>query len=433
MATNKIIIASAALMAGFASAASAAEGMKVTLGGDLNTQLGYRDQDSKFKNQFPDTATSNALHKFSVVNDTKLHVKADGSARGMKYGAMVELNADTSASKTANSSIARQTKMYVDTMFGKLEAGSTFGAYDALRVSMVNSSKATGGINGDAKYWWNPMITGTDAFHAKDLVVNNFITNPSLPTSVDADTKATANKISYFTPQYMGIKAGVSYIPDVDMFGTVAGINSVFKNKSNQLGDATNNPVAADKYGQVSGFKNVFSGGFHFGHKFDKVTVKASLVGEAGTAKNTNTPNLSASNNIKRQDLRAWEVGGSVNFMGFTAAGSYGDWGKSGTPKLDTTAGAAVTGKKKSHFWNAGLAYEHNTLGASVGYFESKRGGLNKAAHKEARIISFGVDYKAAPGFMPYVEANWFRLKDKNTSGNKNDGTILLAGTKLMF
>jgi hypothetical protein len=62
---------------------------------------------------------------------------------------------------------------------------------------------------------------------------------------------------------------------------------------------------------------------------------------------------------------------------------------------------------------------------------------LPKESSNKFRLLSLGVDYKLAPGFMPYAEANWFSMKEgrETTSTNrlKNAGFIILAGTKLHF
>ena len=49
--------------------------------------------------------------------------------------------------------------------------------------------------------------------------------------------------------------------------------------------------------------------------------------------------------------------------MGFSLAGSYGDWGKSNTYTADNS--------KKTYYWDLGAAYEYGPFGASVTYLYS--------------------------------------------------------------
>jgi predicted porin len=136
------------------------------------------------------------------------------------------------------------------------------------------------------------------------------------------------------------------------------------------------------------------------------------------------------------------QVGLNLGYKGFKIAGSYADLGKSGVAKTLTS------GNRKTKFWDAAVSYKYNALGVSVSYFESKRGGFAKApsttvANAKANKYtawSFGVDYKLAPGFMPYAEYTAFKTNDVNRSNvdpsdNSIDakGHVFLAGTKLEF
>jgi len=250
----------------------------------------------------------------------------------------------------------------------------------------------------------------------------------------------------------MGFKAGVSYSPDSEQRGTVSRTQSVFRS------------VAADP--SLTGYKNVWEGGLRYKGMFDKVGIRASLMGNAGDAKDFRRGADTAAtteNHLLRHDLRAWEAGGAISYMGFTLAGSYADMGKSGTVKTRDGVNG-LTGKKKANFWNIGASYEHQMFGASVTYMESRHGAAAVRATSGGRVasssgtdsivtldssnkytaLSFGVDYKLAPGFMPYAEVTRFELKQgrpnqvvntelETTTRYKNSGFVVLAGTKLHF
>lgn len=436
-----------------------AKGLTVTLGGDLTAQVGYRKEKNTYNTTQPGdttpTAAVNKTHRNAIVNDTHVSVKADGHAHGMKYGGKVVLNADSSNSKygytlnTTNNNIAHETKAYVTTMFGKLEAGSTTGAYANMKVSSANFAHATGGIDGDAQYWYNPYMLNDQSNNLLMWAPEQFVVNPNLPSNYVHGLDAHSAKISYYTPSYMGFKVGVSYSPDSEQRGTVSKTSSVYRN------------VAAAN--SLTGYKNVWEGGLRYKAKFDGVGFQASVLGNMGTAKNF--ARAAADTQLQRHDLKAWEAGAALSYMGFTVAGSYADMGKSGTVKTYNGTNA-LTGKKKSTFWNAGAAYEYSNLGASLTYMESTHGAapvrsaatttLGQIASANSVVtldssnkytaMSFGVDYKLAPGFMPYAEVTRFELKQGKPSQNttlnatsafrtryKNSGYVVLAGTKLQF
>ena len=47
-------------------------------------------------------------------------------------------------------------------------------------------------------------------------------------------------------------------------------------------------------------------------------------------------------------------------------------------------------------------------------------------------MLSIGMDYKVAPGLMPYAEVNYFK-HDRAGTNIDNKGYIYLIGTKLSF
>ncbi|MCE2993379.1 MAG: porin [Alphaproteobacteria bacterium] len=418
---TKIALASAVLAAGVASVASAHDrAPTVTLGGSIDTQFGYQSQKSGFNTA---GSTTNQRSKHGLVNDTKVHVKADAHKGGLKYGGKIVLNTDTSNSKVGESSVANQTMMFVESSFGRMEAGSYTGAYDALHVGARRLASATGGIDGDWSYWVN-----TDVDLAATASNTVLPVNPGLPTEFDRSHKQNASKLTYFTPTFAGFKAGVTWTPDTEQHGTV-----------NNLVGLSKDFTSTNTIDQVTGYKNVFQGGFNYHHKFDKVTWKFSALGEAGKAKkvvNTNT--------YSRHDLRAWELGASAHYMGFGLGGAYGDWGKSGLLKTRNAAGviSSYQGAKAGKYWNVAANYEHNHFSASLGYMAAETGGFGLSGTTydtrkgKSDVVSFGVDYKLAPGFMPYAEVTHFKLQNKTVvapTAGKNSGTVFLAGSKLHF
>ena len=433
---TKIALVSAVVAAGFASVASAHDrAPTVTLGGSIDTQFGYQSQKHNFN--WADSGQTKQRSKYGLVNDTKITVKADGHKGGLKYGGKIVLNTDTSNAKNGESSVAHHTMMYVETSFGRLEAGSYTGAYDALRVGATRLGSATGGINGDWRYWVSEDLDG--AFNtATGAGINALLYKPGLPTEFDRSYQQSAAKLTYFTPTFAGFKAGLTWTPDTEQHGTVNNLVGVSKDYTSTVSSSTN---------QAKGYKNVFQGGFNYQHKFDKTTFKFSALGEVGKAKKYDLSAVLAGLEAKRHDLKAWELGASAHYMGFGLGAAYGDWGKSGLMKTRyaTTVSTAFTGAKSGKYWNVAANYEHSHYSASFGYMASETGGYgvsvvtNPPAYNASKgkmdLFSFGVDYKVAPGFMPYAEITHFSLKDKTQTppAGKNTGTVFLMGSKLVF
>jgi outer membrane protein OmpU len=416
----KKLLISSALVAVASSAFAHEKGPTVTLGGNLDTQLGVRDQSHYYENAIADNNTTR-VHDTAIVNDTKIHLNVDGkSSHGFNYGGKIVMNADTSDNKHQvadhKNKIGYQTMMYVEAAkLGRFEAGSYTGAYNAMSVAA--NAQATGGVfGGDWFRWVNQGYVGGTANSA---IAGGFLVNPTLLSAAQAGGSDNAAKATFYTPSFMGLKLGVTYIPDMEQYGTVAQTHSVYKTKSTGTDLAT-------------AFKNVFSGGLHYAHKFaNKFSLKASLLGEVGDAKNNTS-------NVARKDLQAYEGALALGYSGFTFSGSYGDWGKSGLVKTYTG------GKKSSKYWTLGGSYEYGAWGAGVNYMESEAGANmmqlasgNLTRNHVAKVLSFGVDYKVAPGFMPYAEVTLFDMKQKNvtttTGSEKNKGSVVLIGSKLNF
>lgn len=458
--SNKTKLIISALLAGFAANAFAASNAPVvTLGGSIDTQFGHKTEkypfDSTLKiSQLPNNdedliLTSTRLSRWGIVNDTKVHIKVDGTGHGFRYGGLINLNTDTSQSKENESSVAHQTMMYVESCLGRFEAGSYTGAYDAMKVNGASVARATGGIDGDWKYWVNTDVD-RPATPSNGTGLTTLAFAPSLPTAFDKSYEANSSKITYYTPTYHGFRAGVTFVPDTDQHGTITNLKGLTKSYTTFVFPGHPNPGNLGSPNNTNSYTTVFQGGVAFKHRFsNKVGFKLAALGEVGDAKKY----LAGTNTVDRHDLRAYEIGAKVNYMGFGVAGSYGDWGKTGLAKTVTTVAGVVTpvsNAKATHYWTVGLNYVHHCYGLSAGYLSSEGGGFGLVSGAgagllgtnprydsrkgKAQVYSFGADYKAAPGLMPYLEVSSFRLNDKtDTATGKNSGTVVLVGSKLTF
>jgi predicted porin len=390
---KKILLATTALSV-FAAGSAFAAGPTVTLGGTADVQVGVASQDNAFENGVFDRGTHSRT-------DTTLNVKVDGRTdSGLGYGAFIELEADVNQDDdTAAQNNARRGFVYVESALGRVEAGPTNSASEALKVDAGSFARATGGINGDFYHYVDVDgdPTGTTTL---PLVILPELPTAAFPGQVNANASnrvdlSTANKISYYSPRIAGLQAGVSFTPDLEERGTSTGF-------SGNAGTA------------ASSIQDVWNLGLNYEGQYDAIGIEASATGEFGSSE---VP--------ANDDLEAYALGLAVNYMGFTVGGSWGDISEFGQ--------VAASGID-ADYWTLGTAYEFGPFAASVTYLESEvSNGAGAGLDTEFDNLSFGADYQLAPGLVPYVEVSFFDA-DINTAGTaNNDGSIFLVGTELTF
>jgi len=386
------LIGAATLMAG----AALAEDPKVTVGGFDTFEAAYGRSDFDSKEQ-------------SVIfrNDNEIHFNVAGKAEsGLGYGAEIDLQADISGSGATQGStdqgiVARRTYGWLQgDQWGHFEFGSNDGAARTLKVDASNIARATGGIDGD---WvdfadMNNYSSGANLGNAGTFTNGrSFITAPRLPveqgpaTTFASDVWGNDNKVTYYTPRFSGFQLGVSYAPNLVDRGEL----------TSRYEDAAS-PSAT----------NVWSGGLNYENQFDQVGVAAAATGESAKT-----------DAVSGNDVEAWNLGLKLSYMGFSAAGSYGDW-------RDSFAADGT----KADYWTGGLAYETGPVGASVTYLYSE----DKPTGQDNKFqdVSVGVDYKLAPGLTPFAEYTWYDIDPTGgspTANSENKGNVVIIGSQLSF
>lgn len=382
---KKILLGTTTLIgaAGLFAGAALAETPKVTLGGVADFQAGFVSEDNDADER------SGAFR-----SDTELLFDVAGmSDNGLRYGGHITLEADVSAdadSQADSGGNAARTYLFVEGGWGRLQGGSDLAVSNTMKVDASSIARATGGIDGDWTYFGvnTSGPTGELVIATPELILDYG------SGQLGDESTENINKLSYYTPRFSGFQAGVSYL--FDTTGSDRG-------QTISRGDAAAGEA-----------ENVIVGAINYEGKFDQVGVALAATGEWGSGETVAT-----------EDLRTWSVGGRFDYMGFSLAGSYGDWGDS----LSTTAGL-----DKRNYWTAGLAYETGPFGASVTYidseFEESAGVKNTFDN-----LSVGVDYKLAPGFTPYAEVTMFDINGGAGTGvtEDNDGTVILVGSTLRF
>lgn len=374
------LIGAAAL---FAGAAFAGETPKVTIGGTSDFQVGIVGEDQDNAGSVGGSKRAGAFR-----TETELNIKIDAKTdAGLGYGGQIDLAVSSHADQDNNVDQANHSWVYLDGAWGRLEGGSTVGVTSTMKVDASKIAHATGGIDGDFNYFMTQ--TSGRVIASPDLYLD-YGTNGG--TQLGNESSESINKVNYYTPRFAGFQAGVSY-----MFDTTPSNRGILVNRSD------------DDNAQA---QNVFLLGLNYEGKFDQVGFKAAATGEVGNAE------VAGYN-----DLRTWNAGAEVDYMGFSVAGSYGRLG-------DSLNLSSVASDSNTYYWTLGGAYEYGPFGASVTYLNSNV-DLG-ATHNDFSNLSVGADYKLAPGFTPYAEVNFVQL-DPTGTANDNDATVFIAGTQLAF
>ena len=373
---KKLLSTTAILSAfAFAGAANAAD-LQVNVGGFLDFQAGYTSDDI-----VGETGGLPDANELNFNNDTEIHFSVDGKAdNGLEYGAVIELEADINAGDQAQNggTNADKTYLFMQGGWGRVELGGNTDAAEALSVNSSTFASATGGVDGDF-YRYAGVPAGFTGLIRPDLAIAN---NGNGAGQLGAGTNEDSTKVTYYTPRFAGFQAGVSYSPNTSSTGVTAP--------------------------NVIGFQDIVSGGVNYAAQWNSFGVKAAVTGQTGDSK------------VAGPNLKGWDAGANVTFAGFTVGGSYGDLSNTFAAGSDT------------NYWDAGVGYEFGAFSASASYFDSEGG--TAAADDEFNNLVVGLDYKLAPGLVPYAEVSFFDMDGAGGGvANDNDGTVVILGTELSF
>ncbi len=453
----------ATLFAGVAMGASVTnDALTVTLGGELETQAGFRSQGAKYTKataeglnaQKQSGNASSTVFKRGLTpgNDnvafdtvTAIHATVKGKTEfGTLYGAQIGIQATNLSKLPAGQNGLDRTFLFVENEMGRVELGSNDGVGGTMRIGADSIARATGGIDGQ----WSNYVqldtfqdTGANPYTQPAVQsMNNFITAPTLLTTSNQLSGALSTvvnegdeksrKITYYTPEFNGFQAGLSYTPDTRNSGQdyIDKLGQNVVNGITQPGSEYTLPTA----------KNAIAGGISWSGNLDKdQAFKLSVVGETATIKN----NVRSS--TKYKNVSGAIFGAQYAYQNFSVAGSWGTQGKS--MYADT-----ATSMKAGSFYTLGAAYVQGPVGSSLTWMKSTK---NK---NTLDLISLGLDYQVAPGLLPFAEVTYFKMKQKNSYNNsqydnqsdsstkyvpatnvaaayQNSGTAFILGTKLKF
>jgi len=263
---KKILFAGTALALVSAAAPSSAAEMVVKLGGFVDFQAGFFDNDV-------DT------NDFDFANEVEVHVNADGKAdNGLEYGVQIQLELATAANGDGRRVRTDEASIYVGGSWGRVVLGDDDGA--VANMAVYAPTVGIGQLDGIG---WK---FSTGFFDAN----NGYAFFPDVTTD--------ATKISYFTPSFAGFTAGISFTPEIGNEGDAVILSNTAPRAS-----------------------NVLEGMIGYAGEFGGVKVAAS-----GGVMRALDDNSAPSGN--RFDETIWTAGAQVGYAGFTVGGSYTDFNR---------------------------------------------------------------------------------------------------------
>ncbi|GMO60593.1 MAG: hypothetical protein Ta2D_06170 [Rickettsiales bacterium] len=418
---------------------------KVEVGGYINSMLIGRKQaegyDEEVINEIDDLRNNNpgfvrAKHPDFAL-DSSLGINVVGiNDYGLKYGAFIDLNANTTQGAFSETLQAKQAYIYSELNVGKIEFGSTNGASQKLKTDAGDLVRdKTGGIKGRYLQFINMPISENARYilipqlptaHAGFGVNYNCDTNTDIncrystlgtdPVSgdytelapganrriIELDRMQNALKLSYYTPEIEGFIVGASFTPDTGNRGA---------------GDRNTNLL------DENDIENVIEYGVSYTNSFYGIGVSLSYTGEMGDSqskeKDMSDPSV-VKYKPKKQKLSATQFGGILSFYGLSVGASVGNWNTSLQEEGENKTGS---------FQTIGLGYEFGPLLLSGTMFSSE---FQKYQYE---AVSANVEYKLSKNFYPYIEITQFTFSkpEDDTETKTNSGMIATFGFVLTF
>jgi len=325
------------------------------------------------KNVVPGDAANSACKRkdynrgqLFTVDNSRLKFNVDGRTdRGMDYGLVIVLDGNTDKDK-----IVREDYLYFGGSWGKIYAGDTYGVQNTMSFGGFDQWGGTGFIDGPFDRAVN-FTTGT--FHSVDLV---------------GDT-GRETKLTYNSPRWNGVQAGVSYTPRTEHKSEAKG------NNSRTSVNSPKEPFSTDNIASGINFLHEFSNGF-------KMALSATSIFGKGRAEFRGAP--------KRRNVASYAFGGTFSYLDVGFSAEYGNNGRS--YQLKSLGNKVNAGQ----FIDFGLSYKWGAykFGSGLYYAWRKTVNLAETAKRTATTkgVQAAVDRKLAPGLGVYFEYMYLQMKN---------------------
>ncbi|MCA3249192.1 MAG: porin [Holosporaceae bacterium] len=419
---KKVLLVTTALLGLVALNAPAnADPLKVTVGGSVEFQAGFADEDfdSNYRN-YDFTSTPNVV------------VGAEGKAsNGLVYGGKIEVDNESSFNATTGARTDSikfdKAVTYLSGKWGRVELGDENSASNRLTVT-APTGFGTGGFAGDYQKFL--LINSVGDTGSLSTPSNNFNLNRSAegfyfrglansykPTLTESGLEdyEDSTKVTYLTPKFSGFQLGLSYTPKVG-----SALTGVSRDKYTSYSGGT--PALWNQY------EDLIEAAANYSYKFDNgLGLGASLGYNYAKAVKTTTAN------VDRENLGSLNVGLNGTFKGFTLGGGYTYDGESGLRKATQTFNDA------GQSYNVGLQYATGPFAVGVNYLNAENeGDVTDRDNNKLQVVGLGGTYELAPGLSTFAEVDFVNYESEdaflstNTS-RKYDSTVFVLGTKLDF
>lgn len=380
---KKAILGTTALVAVGALAAapaSAAEKIKLGVGGYMQSTYYYADYQDRTGDYIDDR----------VTYEGEVHFKGETTLdNGLKFGVNIQLEAYEATDQID------ETYVYIEGSFGRVLLGSEDSAaylmhYDAPSPVPMYSADSP-----------NIYPIGT--------------TNSTRPTMY-----SDKDKITYFTPRFAGFQLGASYVPDGS---SETGQNSAYAPTAAESGLDRGYSVAVNYVNKFGGVDLAVSAGYQNANVNSTYVVTAAAgafaLNTATGAIEQATPAVTAP---ATEDQSEYSFGAQVGFAGFTVGGGY---------RQQKNIGGRDDADAKT--WSAGVKYGMGPWAVGVQYSKSDY-DTPGVADRDLENWVIGGQYTLGPGITAF---GGVEIYDNNGVGSSSaiqgDSNIYFIGTALSF
>lgn len=357
------VTASTMLSTTLLAAPAYAQNVEVIFTGALDYQMAWNTNDQP--------VAGTGFMVTGVADQSELAWLAQGTSdNGLTYGADIQWRY---LSNGAQAGIFDESYLFFSGDWGRVQLGATDDVVDGL---------ATGGHDVQAH---------SEGF---DGEFGNFYTQVGDATFLTTEGSTDdANKIAYYTPNFMGLEGGISFTPQGGLEGQATGTDT-----------ATSN--------------NVVETSLAYGAEFDTFAFNASL-GYRHADADDNTSGSEVA------DINAWRAGVKVGFGPVEVGAGYGNNGDSACQQ-GTSCDAGEN-------FQVGLGYDYGAGRIAVGYAAGWETN-NNGTEDDIDVYNISMDYSVAEGLVAYGDLVHAR-SDNGQAGtaNENEGTVLLVGTAVFF
>lgn len=373
---KKLFLATSFLALSVSAAHADEPALQLSLGGRISVYGIYNDQDE----------AAGELRPFDSRKDTEVHLNGEVALdNGITAGAHFELNMDRG--DTDNE--VEESYLYLSSSWGRINIGEDNGAAYLLQVS---APSADGNIDGV-----KPEI---GAFTAANGGTRNYA----------QDESSYTNKVTYLTPSFSGLQAGISFVPSLVQTATAG--NMLISSGADLAGVE---PSVGESDAGDHG--NLWEGALRYERSFDAINLALGTGYTFAELEAANPPFLS-------DDLHTWNVAGNIDWGAFGFGAVY----------LSTNNGLE---NADTDIWVAGIDYTTGAYKFGASYYNSQtEEGMALAGTDDQEIERWtaGVVYEWGPG-MSFRGAVQHQSADNigAVAGADGDGTMVSLGTQIEF